>query len=78
MCDVEEMSTEETALLLGLQPQTVRTRLHRARMLLRRALQDKLAAVLTDISLSQARGATASHSKSSTGSDFVFPKMPSR
>jgi RNA polymerase sigma-70 factor (ECF subfamily) len=48
MCDVEEMSTEETA-LLGLQPQTVRTRLRRARRLLRRALQDKLAAVFVDI-----------------------------
>jgi RNA polymerase sigma-70 factor (ECF subfamily) len=49
MRDVEEMSTEETALLLGLQPQTVRTRLYRARRLLRRALQDRLAAALTDI-----------------------------
>ena len=49
MRDVEEMSTEETALLLGLQPETVRTRLHRARRLLRKALQDKFAAVLTDI-----------------------------
>ena len=43
------MSTEETALLFGLRPQTVRTRLHRARRLLRRALQDKLAAVFIDI-----------------------------
>ena len=49
MRDVEGMSTEETALLLGLRPQTVRTRLHRARRLLRRALQDKLAAVFIDI-----------------------------
>jgi RNA polymerase sigma-70 factor (ECF subfamily) len=49
MRDVEEMSTAETALLLALPPQTVRTRLHRARRLLRRALQDKLAAVFADI-----------------------------
>jgi RNA polymerase sigma-70 factor (ECF subfamily) len=49
MRDVEEMSTEETALLLGVQPQTVRTRLYRARRLLRQALQEKFAAVLTDI-----------------------------
>jgi RNA polymerase sigma-70 factor (ECF subfamily) len=49
MRDVEEMSTEETALLLGLPPQTVRTRLHRARRLLRRTLHDKLAAVFTDM-----------------------------
>ena len=48
MRDVEEMSIEETALLLGLQPQTVSTRLHRARKLLRQALQDKLAGVFTD------------------------------
>ena len=49
MRDVEEMSTAETALLLGVQPQTVKTRLHRARRLLREALQDKLATVFIDI-----------------------------
>jgi RNA polymerase sigma factor (sigma-70 family) len=48
MRDVEEMSTEETALLLDLRPQTVKTRLHRARRLLRATLQDKLATVFTD------------------------------
>jgi RNA polymerase sigma factor (sigma-70 family) len=48
MRDVEEMSIEETALLLGLRPQTVSTRLHRARRLLREALGDKLATVFTD------------------------------
>jgi RNA polymerase sigma factor (sigma-70 family) len=48
MRDVEEMSIEETALLLALRPQTVSTRLHRARKLLRQALQDKVAGVFTD------------------------------
>ena len=48
MRDIEEMSIEETALHLGLRPQTVSTRLHRARRLLREALQDKLATVFTD------------------------------
>ena len=48
MRDVEEMSIEETALLLGLQPETVSTRLHRARKLLRQALQEKVADVFTD------------------------------
>jgi RNA polymerase sigma factor (sigma-70 family) len=48
MRDVEEMTTEETALLLGLRPQTVKTRLHRARGLLRAGLQDTLATVFTD------------------------------
>jgi RNA polymerase sigma factor (sigma-70 family) len=48
MRDVEEMSIEETALHLGLRPQTVSTRLHRARRLLREALQDKLATVFSD------------------------------
>ena len=48
MRDVEEMSIEETALLLGLRPQTVSTRLFRARRLLREALRDKLATVFTD------------------------------
>jgi RNA polymerase sigma factor (sigma-70 family) len=48
MRDVEEMSIEETALLLDLLPQTVKTRLHRARRMLREALQDKLATVFSD------------------------------
>lgn len=44
---VEEMSIEETAHALGLRPVTVKTRLHRARRLLRDALASKLASVLT-------------------------------
>lgn len=49
MRDIEEMSVEETALNLGLRPETVRTRLHRARRLLRQALHEKLASALTDV-----------------------------
>lgn len=45
---VEEMSVEETALCLGLRPETVKTRLHRARWLLRRALDSRLASALAD------------------------------
>lgn len=37
--DVDGMSVEETAEVLGLRPETVRTRLHRARRLLRAALE---------------------------------------
>jgi RNA polymerase sigma factor (sigma-70 family) len=48
MRDVEEISTEETAVLLALRPETVKTRLHRARRLLREALQDRFATVFTD------------------------------
>jgi RNA polymerase sigma-70 factor (ECF subfamily) len=47
MRDVEEMSIEETADHLGLPPATVKTRLHRARRLLRHALDEKLASTLT-------------------------------
>jgi RNA polymerase sigma-70 factor (ECF subfamily) len=47
MRDVEEMSIEETADFLGLPPATVKTRLHRARRQLRRALDEKLASTLT-------------------------------
>jgi RNA polymerase sigma-70 factor (ECF subfamily) len=39
---IEEMSTEETASQLGVLPQTVKTRLHRARQLLRRSLAKTL------------------------------------
>lgn len=49
MRDVEEMSIEETAEFLSLRPETVKTRLHRARKLLRQALDAKLAPALTDV-----------------------------
>jgi RNA polymerase sigma-70 factor (ECF subfamily) len=39
---VEEMSVEETAALFGLKPETVKTRLHRARAKLREALDAQL------------------------------------
>jgi RNA polymerase sigma-70 factor (ECF subfamily) len=45
---IEGMSVEETAGLLGLRPETVKTRLHRARALLREALDKQAASVLTD------------------------------
>jgi RNA polymerase sigma-70 factor (ECF subfamily) len=48
MRDVQELSTEETARLLDLPPATVKTRLHRARRELRRALDEQLASTLTE------------------------------
>jgi RNA polymerase sigma-70 factor (ECF subfamily) len=48
MRDIEEMSVEETASQLGLRPETVKTRLHRARRLLRQALNETLASGLAD------------------------------
>ena len=44
---VEGMSVEETADLFGLQPETVKTRLHRARLLLREELDKQLGPALT-------------------------------
>jgi RNA polymerase sigma-70 factor (ECF subfamily) len=44
--EVEELSIEETAAHLGIRPQTVKTRLHRARRRLRGALDSQLADVL--------------------------------
>jgi RNA polymerase sigma-70 factor, ECF subfamily len=46
--DIEEMSIEETASQLGLRPQTVKTRLHRARRLLRQSLHETLSSALVD------------------------------
>jgi RNA polymerase sigma-70 factor (ECF subfamily) len=46
MRDVEEMSIEETASHLGIRPETVKTRLHRARRLLRQSLDGQLASTL--------------------------------
>jgi RNA polymerase sigma-70 factor (ECF subfamily) len=45
---VEEMSIAETASHLGLRQETVKTRLHRARGMLRDALEPDLASMLTD------------------------------
>lgn len=48
MREIEQCTVEETATALDLRPETVKTRLHRARRLLRTALQDTLSATLTD------------------------------
>ena len=46
---VEEMSIEETADLLGLKPETVKTRPHRARNLLRDDLERQVGPMMTDV-----------------------------
>jgi RNA polymerase sigma-70 factor (ECF subfamily) len=46
--DVEHLSTEETARALGLTPQTVKTRLHRARLFLRERLAPYLGRATLD------------------------------
>ncbi|HET7558036.1 MAG TPA: RNA polymerase sigma factor [Rhodanobacteraceae bacterium] len=48
MRDIEECSIEETASALDIRAETVKTRLHRARRLLRTALHDNLANALND------------------------------
>jgi RNA polymerase sigma-70 factor, ECF subfamily len=48
MRDIDEMTIEETAATLGILPETVKTRLHRARRLLRKNLDEKLSPVLKD------------------------------
>ncbi|MDX8452796.1 RNA polymerase sigma factor [Mesorhizobium sp. VK9D] len=45
---IEGLSIEETADLLGVRPETVKTRLHRARALVRKALDDEIGPVLLD------------------------------
>jgi len=45
---IEEMSVEETAELLSLKPETVRSRLHRARALLRRQLDELIGPIALD------------------------------
>ncbi len=45
---IEGLSIEETADLLGVRPETVKTRLHRARVLVRKALDDEIGPVLLD------------------------------
>jgi RNA polymerase sigma-70 factor (ECF subfamily) len=47
--DVEEMSTEETADQLCLKPETVKTRLHRARRMVRAAIEKRLSASFSDL-----------------------------
>jgi RNA polymerase sigma-70 factor (ECF subfamily) len=45
---MEEMTVEETAALLGLKPETVKTRLHRARALLRRNVEKEIGPIVLD------------------------------
>lgn len=49
MREVEEISTGNTAKLLGIREETVKTRLHRARRLLREGLGEQLALALKDV-----------------------------
>ena len=46
MREVEGLSTEQTAQVLSIEPETAKTRLHRARTRPRRALHDQLAPAL--------------------------------
>jgi RNA polymerase sigma-70 factor (ECF subfamily) len=48
MREIEECTVEETAECLGLRPETVKTRLHRARQRLRASLEDALAPAIGD------------------------------
>jgi RNA polymerase sigma-70 factor (ECF subfamily) len=48
MREIEQMNVEETASQLDIPPETVKTRLHRARRMLREALQEKLGSSLQD------------------------------
>jgi len=45
---IEGLSIDETADLLGIRPETVKTRLHRARAMVRKALDDAIGPVLLD------------------------------
>ncbi|MBZ9708527.1 RNA polymerase sigma factor [Mesorhizobium sp. ESP7-2] len=45
---IEGLSIDETSELLGVRPETIKTRLHRARVLLRKALDDQIGPVLLD------------------------------
>jgi RNA polymerase sigma-70 factor, ECF subfamily len=47
--EVEELSTEETAALLDINPATVKTRLHRARRLIRAGIEERLSPAFSDI-----------------------------
>jgi len=47
MREIEECSIEETAKTLGVRPETVKTRLHRARRLLRKSLDEELSGALS-------------------------------
>lgn len=46
---IEGMSIEETAEFLGVRPETVKTRLHRARRLLKAALSDHIGPLFSDV-----------------------------
>jgi RNA polymerase sigma-70 factor (ECF subfamily) len=47
--DIEEMSTEDTASQLSLKPETVKTRLHRARRLMRLAVEKQFSATFSEL-----------------------------
>lgn len=48
MREMEECTTEETAAHLSIRPETVKTRLHRARRLLRKSLSERISSAVTE------------------------------
>ncbi len=46
---VEEMSVQETATLLGIRPETLKTRLHRARLSLRWTIEAQIGPAATEV-----------------------------
>ena len=59
MCEVEQCTVEETATLPSIRPETVKTRLHRARRLLRASLHGTLGEAFPFMGQRCARGAEA-------------------
>lgn len=49
MRDIEGLSIEETAALLSIKPGTVKTRLHRARRMMRRSIEDRLSPAFSEL-----------------------------
>jgi len=49
MREVEDASVEEVATILGIKPETVRTRVHRARVMLRESLGEQIASAIKEV-----------------------------
>src|SRR3546814_18416313 len=85
MREIEGCPVEETATTLGIRPETVKTRLYRARRLLRGTLQDSLAATLDEAlpflgprcaRLTEAGPARMEPAAARTPPDDLWPRLP--
>lgn len=73
--DMEELDTDEVAAVLGIKPGTVRVRLHRARLLLRQEMDEKLRGLREKAPSRKSNTKSPARSKRGPGCSEIFANL---